>query len=869
MFKDAIVLTEEKKTVNAKLEQGKVNLQREDNLQQNYTKPESLKSSSFNKERLHVNSLVKNNENSFNDNFQDQRKMGTDQTSNRNSSVGATVSSTTSEAYEVSELSNNQLKLSTIDEAIQYYASQPCTCLSLRNLIDLGQGETHHMPKVYHTSLIKSMNLLSHHDNGQNSFITPYASFLFDELPIRFARGITHLESIPWITEEIEEFATLKTWYTKSFQEVYYLQNVKEIQLAEEIFSNTLRRIQDRHRNELHVIAKGTYKLRDILKNVTNLHQTDAYLDNYFYHYQLQEEGEKEKLQNLHSYRQNQSNMNDKNSNGIGTSSKDQTSNNKDCGSSLNTNKGHKKDTSKTISRKVTQKSKNTVSVNKTYIYFNHEEDIDFENDEYNKNAFQDDNMKSLSNATNTSWSKWREWSKRQIWNNRVHSMEDEKENLNGIHLLDNSGINMEEDNHKREETIYFANKINECDDIHYFLDRFHLKRLSLRVLIGHFLELRHQKAEKEANNHLKINSNREVERKVPVDSEVEIAFQKAVGIVVPQMDVVDIIQRAITDVESLCQEMYGQHPEIHLRLYSKENKQCIYENKHHNIHQSMSKLGHSAFFTLYEYLFNNESENDLWKKRNAKRIGKDITSCDNSSNPISCCYVPDHLYYVICELLKNAMRATMDRHHREYRSIVNRANRSNNMDMLGSFCFTGYDSDENIIGHLMAPITIDVQEVTSLISGNQVSIKVSDEGGGIPTEELDHIWCYLYSTASTSTQDIEFIHSYKDEDEKKKRSKGGYDYEYEKPDHQGGGVWSVLDEEETEAMKRGEIIVNRAMRKNQPKAQLAGLGYGLPIARLYSNYFGGKLQLVSRPGQGLDAYITLNKNGEAMEPLL
>jgi len=107
-----------------------------------------------------------------------------------------------------------------------------------------------------------------------------------------------------------------------------------------------------------------------------------------------------------------------------------------------------------------------------------------------------------------------------------------------------------------------------------------------------------------------------------------------------------------------------------------------------------MSKLGHSAFFALYEYLFNNESEDKVWKKRNIKRIENDSNykedsvyeSKDSGSSPTACCYVPDHLYYVICELLKNAMRATMDRHHREYRKIVNRANRSNNMDMLGSF---------------------------------------------------------------------------------------------------------------------------------------------------------------------------------------
>ena len=39
---------------------------------------------------------------------------------------------------------------------------------------------------------------------------------------------------------------------------------------------------------------------------------------------------------------------------------------------------------------------------------------------------------------------------------------------------------------------------------------------------------------------------------------------------------------------------------------------------------------------------------------------------------------------------------------------------------------------------------------------------------------------------------------------------------------------------------------------------QLAGLGFGLPLSRLYERYFGGDLALQNVPGYGVDAYLTL-----------
>lgn len=126
--------------------------------------------------------------------------------------------------------------------------------------------------------------------------------------------------------------------------------------------------------------------------------------------------------------------------------------------------------------------------------------------------------------------------------------------------------------------------------------------------------------------------------------------------------------------------------------------------------------------------------------------------------------YIPSHLYHMLFELLKNSMRAVVETHR-------------------GS----------KALPH------IDVV----IAGGNEdVSIKVSDEGGGIPRSGMSRIWTYLYSTA-------------------------------ELPPHS-------PYTEDVDAM--------------------AGYGYGLPLSRLYARYFGGDLQVMSMEGYGTDAYLHLNR---------
>ncbi|ABN67597.2 predicted protein [Scheffersomyces stipitis CBS 6054] len=94
------------------------------------------------------------------------------------------------------------------------------------------------------------------------------------------------------------------------------------------------------------------------------------------------------------------------------------------------------------------------------------------------------------------------------------------------------------------------------------------------------------------------------------------------------------------------------------------------------------------------------------------------------------------------------------------------------------------------------------------------IAVKISDEGGGIARSEVPLIWTYLYTTVSeTPTLDAEY-------------------------------------------------------NQTSFKAPMAGFGYGLPISRLYAQYFGGDLKLISMEGYGTDVYLHLNKLSSSSEPL-
>uniref|UniRef100_A0AAV1SYN6 Protein-serine/threonine kinase n=2 Tax=Peronospora matthiolae TaxID=2874970 RepID=A0AAV1SYN6_9STRA len=141
--------------------------------------------------------------------------------------------------------------------------------------------------------------------------------------------------------------------------------------------------------------------------------------------------------------------------------------------------------------------------------------------------------------------------------------------------------------------------------------------------------------------------------------------------------------------------------------------------------------------------------------------------------------FVPSHLHHMLFEVIKNSMRAVVE--------------------------FHGVDNN-------MPPIKIVIADGED---NEDVSIKISDEGGGIPRSSVSRIWSYLYTTADSEAFE-----------------------RLEAPNDFGGD------------------------------SPLAGLGYGLPISRLFARYFGGDLQVISMEGYGTDAYLHLKRVGDASEPL-
>ncbi|NXQ70062.1 PDK3 kinase, partial [Quiscalus mexicanus] len=141
-------------------------------------------------------------------------------------------------------------------------------------------------------------------------------------------------------------------------------------------------------------------------------------------------------------------------------------------------------------------------------------------------------------------------------------------------------------------------------------------------------------------------------------------------------------------------------------------------------------------------------------------------------NKPIQVVYVPSHLFHMLFELFKNSMRATVELHEGKKEA---------------------YPSIKTLV----------------TLGKEDLSIKISDKGGGVPLRKIDRLFNYMYSTAP-----------------------------------------------------RPSLEPSRAV-------PLAGFGYGLPISRLYARYFQGDLKLYSMEGVGSDAVIYLKAlSSESFERL-
>lgn len=285
-------------------------------------------------------------------------------------------------------------------------------------------------------------------------------------------------------------------------------------------------------------------------------------------------------------------------------------------------------------------------------------------------------------------------------------------------------------------------------EETHAFLDRFYISRIGIRVLIGQYLSLR--------------------QKPIP----------DYIGLICLQSSPSEIVKMAIDDAAYMCTRKYGDCPEViitgrldltfpyvptHLRKFCSKDFH-VYKDYAYQVSVNTNAFSYHCFIHFFFV-----PHSSL------------ISLCLISSLHLS---LRNQLTldYIMLELLKNSMRATVDWH--------------------------GIDA-------IYPPIKVIIADGKK---NEDVVIKVSDEGGGIPRSNMKKIWSYLFTTADPAIQE-------------------------------------------------GMVAFNENV-DHSVDSPLAGLGYGLPISRSYARYFGGDLSLMSMEGYGTDAFVYLTRLGNTREPL-
>lgn len=185
--------------------------------------------------------------------------------------------------------------------------------------------------------------------------------------------------------------------------------------------------------------------------------------------------------------------------------------------------------------------------------------------------------------------------------------------------------------------------------------------------------------------------------------------------------------------------------------------------------------------------------------------------------------YVPVHLEYIITEILKNAFRATVEHH-------------------LHS-SFSPPQSLPPVIITLSAPSQLREAESQP----TYFSFRIRDQGGGVSPVNMSRIFSYAFTTAGRDAE----------KDERYDGGGGGGPYAAQRI----GGSACLESGGSGQGNLFGEIT-GKGLQTGI--GTIAGLGYGLPMSRLYARYFGGSLDLMSLEGWGTDVFLKLRCLDEA-----
>lgn len=170
--------------------------------------------------------------------------------------------------------------------------------------------------------------------------------------------------------------------------------------------------------------------------------------------------------------------------------------------------------------------------------------------------------------------------------------------------------------------------------------------------------------------------------------------------------------------------------------------------------------------------------------------------------------YVLSHLEYMIGELLRNSIQAVMDKH-------------------------------KNLEGK-PPPIEVLICEAPQ-----HVVIRISDQGGGIPREILPFLWSFSKGPRRAARlQNLGQV-----------PAMAATMQELQEP---------LLNRSTHSALRVRDSSLH-PLAHRPPELRL---GMGLPMSRVYAEYWAGGLELHSLEGYGVDAFLQISKLGNQNEQL-
>lgn len=171
--------------------------------------------------------------------------------------------------------------------------------------------------------------------------------------------------------------------------------------------------------------------------------------------------------------------------------------------------------------------------------------------------------------------------------------------------------------------------------------------------------------------------------------------------------------------------------------------------------------------------------------------------------------YILSHLEYIVGELLRNSIQAVME--HSSHK-----------------------EQDP-------PPIEVLICE-----TGQHVIIRISDQGGGVPGDILPHMWSFSKGPRrSLRMQNLSRVPK------------------MAATLHEVRPSFPTKEEKEAAASKLTGSLVSLTTRTPDVK-----LGIGLPMSRIYAEYWAGSLEVHSLEGYGTDAFLQIPKLGNKNEQL-